>query len=259
MSRRVLRAGNQLQSLHSLSWSMVCLISTTSFYLAQTSHLALEDSLSGSESSDESDSSESDAVNNLVSKAKRKIRLVSPDEERKPSTPQTALTWFHSPPSTQIGVYRALYSDPKDTSKYLDELREMQHSSEEGRQWAMFMVAGGHFAGAIVQVSRQSENEGAAGKNGKNKLQKPRSDTEVLRHKTFHRYTSAFISSNLWFFLLIKKTCCSARRKQGGSQSLNDNAKGNAKSAGALLRRYGEQSLRDVRDGFSSLFLLLTN
>jgi hypothetical protein len=38
----------------------------------------------------------------------------------------------------------------------------------------------------------------------------------------------------------------SARRKQGGSQSLNDNAKGNAKSAGALLRRYGEQALRDV-------------
>jgi len=37
-----------------------------------------------------------------------------------------------------------------------------------------------------------------------------------------------------------------ARRKQGGSQSLNDNAKGPAKSAGALLRRYGEQALRDV-------------
>ena len=37
-----------------------------------------------------------------------------------------------------------------------------------------------------------------------------------------------------------------ARRKQGGSQSVNDNAKGPAKSAGALLRRYGEQALRDV-------------
>ena len=40
----------------------------------------------------------------------------------------------------------------------------------------------------------------------------------------------------------------SARRKQGGSQSVNDNAKGPAKSAGALLRRYGEQALRDVSD-----------
>lgn len=27
---------------------------------------------------------------------------------------------------------------------------------------------------------------------------------------------------------------------------MNDNAKGNAKSAGAQLRRYGEQALRDV-------------
>lgn len=39
---------------------------------------------------------------------------------------------------------------------------------------------------------------------------------------------------------------CAARRKQGGSQSLNDQAKGNAKSAGAQLRRYGEQALQDV-------------
>lgn len=43
-----------------------------------------------------------------------------------------------------------------------------------------------------------------------------------------------------------------ARRKQGGSQGLNDNAKGNAKSAGAQLRRYGEQALRDVRFSPSS-------
>ncbi|KAG6868417.1 hypothetical protein C0993_003361 [Termitomyces sp. T159_Od127] len=187
---------------------------------------ALEDSLSGSESSsDEGDSSDSDAVNNLVSKAKQKAPSLTADEDRRPNAPQTALTWFHSPPSTQIGVYRALYSDPKDASKYLDELREMQDSPEEGRQWAMFMVAGGHFAGAIVRVSRQSENDDAAGKSGKKKMQKPKADTEVLCHKTFHRYTT--------------------RRKQGGSQSLNDNAKGNAKSAGALLRRYGEQSLRD--------------
>ena len=36
-----------------------------------------------------------------------------------------------------------------------------------------------------------------------------------------------------------------ARRKQGGSQSLNDNSKSKAVSAGAMLRRYGEQALRD--------------
>ncbi|KAG6850771.1 hypothetical protein H0H93_008809 [Arthromyces matolae] len=123
-----------------------------------------------------------------------------------------------------IGVYKALYSDPKDSSVYLDGLREMQHKSEEGRNWAMFMVAGGHFAGAIVRVSGLRGEEGES-QTKKKKPPKPQPDTEVLRHKTFHRYTT--------------------RRKQGGSQSLNDNAKGNAKSAGALLRRYGEQSLRD--------------
>lgn len=52
---------------------------------------------------------------------------------------------------------------------------------------------------------------------------------EVIRHKTFHRYTT--------------------RRKQGGSQSVNDNAKGPAKSAGAQLRRYGEQALREDVQG----------
>ena len=50
-----------------------------------------------------------------------------------------------------------------------------------------------------------------------------------------------------------------ARRKQGGSQSTNDSAKGNAKSAGAQLRRYGEQSLRDVRFFLSYLSILLTS
>ncbi|KAI0305912.1 hypothetical protein B0F90DRAFT_1694448, partial [Multifurca ochricompacta] len=85
----------------------------------------------------------------------------------------------------------------------------------EGRKWAMFMTAGGHFAAAIVRVSKPEQK----------RLNRPRPDTEVLLHKTFHRYTT--------------------RRKQGGSQSVNDNAKGPAKSAGAQLRRYGEQALRD--------------
>jgi Bacteroidetes VLRF1 release factor len=47
-----------------------------------------------------------------------------------------------------------------------------------------------------------------------------------------------------------------ARRKQGGSQSLNDNAKGPAKSAGAQLRRYGEQALRDVRKDVDNAVLV---
>ena len=110
---------------------------------------------------------------------------------------------------------------------FLDELKAMQTGGgEEGRRWALFMVAGGHFAGAVVRVSRSEGEEEDTGVTKKGKSKKPKPDTEVLKHKTFHRYTT--------------------RRKQGGSQSVNDNSKSKAVSAGAMLRRYGEQALRDV-------------
>ena len=95
----------------------------------------------------------------------------------------------------------------------------------------MFMTAGGHFAGAIVRVSNgddEPEEEDTGRK--KNKQKRPKPETEILLHKTFHRYTT--------------------RRKQGGSQGLNDAAGKKAISAGAMLRRYGEQALRDVRGYF---------
>ncbi|KAJ7743108.1 hypothetical protein B0H16DRAFT_1423054 [Mycena metata] len=178
----------------------------------------LEDSISGSASEDSDSDDSDDAVDALFSKTKRKARSQSPDGPA--SAPQTALAWFHSPPATQLGVYKALFNTGVHQSHYLSELKSMQTG---GRTWAMFMVAGGHFAGAIVRVSRGDDEEEEPQK--KKKPKKPKSDTEVLKHKTFHRYTT--------------------RRKQGGSQGLNDNAKGNAKSAGAQLRRYGEQALRD--------------
>ncbi|TRM65264.1 hypothetical protein BD626DRAFT_628475 [Schizophyllum amplum] len=192
---------------------------------------ALEDSLSGSESSTDAEGSESDAVNTLVNRTKRlHTRPESPTDDT-PNTPRTAITWFHSPPSTQLGVYRAIFSTRDSTSSaQLDELREMQTSPPEGRKWALFMVAGGHFAASIVRVSpgqEDEESEDATAKK-KKKLKQPKPDTEVLLHKTFHRYTT--------------------RRKQGGSQSTNDNSKSKAVSAGAMLRRYGEQALReDIR------------
>ncbi|KAJ7493452.1 hypothetical protein B0H11DRAFT_1858895 [Mycena galericulata] len=183
----------------------------------------LEDSISGSASEDSDSDYSDDAVDTLVSKANRKARSQSSDENR-PSTQQTALAWFHSPPATQIGVYKALFKSGLPQSDYLSELKNMQTG---GCTWAMFMVAGGHFAGAIVRVSREADvdEDDEHTSQKKKKPKKPKSDTEVLKHKTFHRYTT--------------------RRKQGGSQGLNDNAKGNAKSAGAQLRRYGEQALRD--------------
>jgi len=68
----------------------------------------------------------------------------------------------------------------------------MQAGGEEGRTWAMFMVAGGHFAGAVVRVSRPDEDEEKEdeARSKKKKPKRPKPDTEVLNHKTFHRYTS---------------------------------------------------------------------
>jgi hypothetical protein len=80
-----------------------------------------------------------------------------------------------------------LKTEPSD---YLQELMELQAPRQEGRTWAMFMVAGGHFAGAVVRVSRGEEDEEEQSKTGKKKQKKPKPDTEVLLHKTFHRYTS---------------------------------------------------------------------
>ncbi|TFK74918.1 hypothetical protein BDN72DRAFT_758896 [Pluteus cervinus] len=182
----------------------------------------LEDSLSGSASSDEDEgSNDSDTVNTLVKRVKRLNRSPSPSPEAGRG-PQTALAWFHCPPSTQYGIYKAVLPSGTDSSDYISELRELQKRETHGRLWAIFMVAGGHFAGAVVRVSKPSvEEEEVKSKKPK----KPKPEVEILKHKTFHRYTT--------------------RRKQGGSQSTNDNAKGNAKSAGAQLRRYGEQALRD--------------
>ncbi|KAI0372738.1 hypothetical protein BV20DRAFT_1014803 [Pilatotrama ljubarskyi] len=186
----------------------------------------LEDSISGSASSSEGESDESDAVSALVHKTRKLARPSSPDDATStPTLPQTALVWFHSPPSTQIGIYKAIFSLRTPPSDYLAELKDMQSGGENGRTWAMFMTAGGHFAGAIVRVKRPDGDEDDAGLTKKGKPKRPKPEIEVLKHKTFHRYTT--------------------RRKQGGSQSINDNSKNKAISAGAMLRRYGEQALRD--------------
>ncbi|KAF7973653.1 hypothetical protein HWV62_14740 [Athelia sp. TMB] len=198
---------------------------------------ALEDSISGSESSDDDEEeSDEDAVSALMKKTALERLPEEDDADAEKKIPQTALMWFHSPPSTQVGIYKVLFPlsflaphfplSPDAPGRFLEELKRMQQPVEGGRTWALFMVAGGHFAGAVARVSKDGEDneEGI----GKKKQKKPKPETEIILHKTFHRYTT--------------------RRKQGGSQGLNDNAKGNAKSAGAQLRRYGELSLQsDIR------------
>ena len=158
--------------------------------------LALEDSLSGSasESTDEDSENESNKrLTTLLSRATVKTRSRSPSPSSiRRNLPQTSLTWFHSPPSTQIGVYRTIFSPP-DVAAYLDQLREIQECKEvEGKKWALFLVAGGHFAGAVVRVHRDRSKEDGGGKTKRGKSKKPTPDTEVILHKTFHRYTSEF-------------------------------------------------------------------
>ncbi|KAG7930644.1 hypothetical protein KL934_004717 [Ogataea polymorpha] len=89
---------------------------------------------------------------------------------------------------------------------------------------ALFMLGGGHFAGAIISHQRIN-TKGNSGSPEELRMQSVR----ILHHKTFHRYTT--------------------RRKQGGAQNASDNAKGKAKSAGSTLRRYNEQALQqDIRN-----------
>jgi Bacteroidetes VLRF1 release factor len=171
--------------------------STSICTLSHAVHLSalsgLEDSISGSASdsdSDDTNSGDSDTVGNLLQRAKITSRPASPSE-LKPAIPQTPLAWFHSPPSTQIGVYKALFPPKLDPASYIDELKLMQTSGGPlGRKWAMFMTAGGHFAGVIVRVSKPGVEEESSKTAKQKRLKRTVPDTEVLQHKTFHRYTS---------------------------------------------------------------------
>lgn len=78
------------------------------------------------------------------------------------------------------------------------------------------MIGGGHFAAMVVSLAPRQTKSGTGPMNR---------EATVLAHKSYHRYTT--------------------RRKQGGSQSANDNSKGNAHSAGSSLRRYNEAALVD--------------
>lgn len=117
------------------------------------------------------------------------------------------------------------------------QLKENRPDEEE-RRITMLMVAGGHFAGMVVGLRPR-------GKNDRQDV-KAAGEVRVLQHKTFHRYTSMSIFCSLRY--LGAYVVYPARKKQGESQALNDNAKSKAVSAGAMLRRYGEQALQeDIR------------
>ena len=140
-------------------------------------------------------------MHTLVQKAK-KLKAREEDDENEGSEqkiPNAPIVWFHSPPSTQIGVYKSIFpsslaSSPSASGQeFLNELKTIQTGGgETGRKWALFMTAGGHFAGAIVRVSKpDGEGYDKPGTTKRGKPKKPKPDMEILFHKTFHRYTSA--------------------------------------------------------------------
>ncbi|ODV82456.1 uncharacterized protein CANTADRAFT_20004 [Suhomyces tanzawaensis NRRL Y-17324] len=128
------------------------------------------------------------------------------------------------PENKAFGSYKGLYSEEQLLGSPLETLKSFSTESRASKS-ALFMIGGGHFAGAIV--SHIPKNTRGNATNMKENRQEQA--VNVIVSKTFHRYTT--------------------RRKQGGSQSASDNARGKANSAGSSIRRYNEQALiKEVRE-----------
>lgn len=217
----------------------------------------LSESLSGSDS-DESDSSDGDddakKDTTLSALLKKQANLADPDfdefstTKRRQGSGKPPLLWFSSsklPSNVALGVYRTILPPAvqvADSATILQTIKDKQlspkppptqptsaptadsggvplprslqpDSSATGPHYFLCMIGGGHFAAMVVSLTPKLTKKAGV---------EDRAAT-VLAHKTFHRYTT--------------------RRKQGGSQSANDNAKGNAHSAGSSIRRYNEAAL----------------
>ncbi|KAF2864321.1 hypothetical protein K470DRAFT_261234 [Piedraia hortae CBS 480.64] len=172
----------------------------------------LDESLSGSESSEDSESDDDDQIALLL---KRHAQITDTEEAAEGQVEaRSTIIWFTSPLLSEdehLGVYRVLFSK-QDLSEPVSALRRKQFSQTQGqnRHYFMCMLSGGHFAGMVISLQPKFSRGGEA-------------SPIILAQKTFHRYTT--------------------RRKQGGAQSANDNSKGNAHSAGSSLRRYNEAAL----------------
>ncbi|KAI1141058.1 hypothetical protein F5Y05DRAFT_376260 [Hypoxylon sp. FL0543] len=211
----------------------------------------LDESLSGSETS-ESDEDEENAdkeSNLLTTLLKKQATLADRNNEAGADNREEGeegssrkrhrgggaqpLLWFSSPllpPNNYFGIYRAIFSleEARDESTIVETIKKKQlpptpapkpgpDGAYKGPHIFLCMIGGGHFAAMVVSLAPRQTKHGSVGPLNR--------EATVLAHKTFHRYTT--------------------RRKQGGSQSANDNAKGNAHSAGSSIRRYNEQALTD--------------
>ncbi|RPB05254.1 hypothetical protein L873DRAFT_1825403 [Choiromyces venosus 120613-1] len=192
----------------------------------------LNESISGSENDSESSGDDNDPLSTLL---RRKARIAnenaeSPNQVFRMGPGKAPIIWYSSPllpPTISLGVYRALFSHTeREEADYISGLQSSQLKAkpeEKPPHIFMCMIGGGHFAAMVVShAPKNVKKQGAMER-----------EVTVLAHKTFHRYTT--------------------RRKQGGAQSSNDSAKGNAQSAGAQIRRYNEAMLTtEVRDLLAS-------
>ncbi|CAJ2504054.1 Uu.00g114480.m01.CDS01 [Anthostomella pinea] len=220
----------------------------------------LDESLSGSDYSDTEDEDEDEDAtgrkdSTLTALLKKQATLAdrsarsngdAPAEEdddgftrkKQRGSGKPPLIWFSSPllpANNYFGIYRTIFA-PEETKNESDAVQMVKKKQLEsipvpkpgpdgnfapavykGPHIFLCMIGGGHFAAMVVSLAPRQTKHGNAGPLNR--------EATVLAHKTFHRYTT--------------------RRKQGGSQSANDNAKGNAHSAGSSIRRYNEQALVD--------------
>ena len=126
--------------------------------------------------------------------------------------PSTSLDRLGVPTDTQFGVYRALLPPFEDNSQYMDGLKALQlpptapTDDDDERRITLLMVAGGHFAGMVVGLRPlgKSERQGVKGAG----------EVRVLKHKTFHRYTSGLRSPEYsWQHRLTHYSPSKTRRK----------------------------------------------
>lgn len=201
----------------------------------------LDESISGSDSEKESlessDNEDIDKVNVLIRKTGLLNTIVEDEEavnkgtNKKNNNENIPFFLYQSPQFPEgkvVAFYKSLF-DKKIVSPSSDDIESLSDearmikaldSLDNNGTSAIFMIGGGHFAGAIISHKRS---------NQKPTPSSPYADIQILAQKSFHRYTT--------------------RRKQGGSQSANDNSKGKANSAGSTLRRYNEAALeKEIRE-----------
>lgn len=209
----------------------------------------LDESISGSDSSEsESDDDAAQPGDTTLSALlKRQARLSQRKEEdgetttRKRGPGNAPMYWLTSPRLPEgmgLGIYKALLSNEEQDTAHMnlvDILKKKQIQPIRGKNsgvsqnsqntmkdphFFLCMIGGGHFAAAVIGLAPEMR-KGPGGVEERHAI--------VKAHKTFHRYTT--------------------RRKQGGSQSANDNAKGNAHSVGSSIRRANEAALiTDIRN-----------